>query len=155
MASIAFIMGILCLIKTDEAYHAFFSYEEYSNTNNSNTNEESTLFNEWQMARNIALGSGAASVSVFSLSFLLIFWSGMQYKLKRKVVSSCCMTVFLIGAWIVFAFSFVVDVVVLVLAFDVDNVVYPEIVWAAFLGHAVGWLLMLVNEEMARRWVDE
>lgn len=65
------------------------------------------------------------------------------------------MTVFLIGAWIVFAFSFLVDVVVLVLAFDVDNVVYVELVWGAFLGHSVGWLLMLVNEEMARRWVAD
>jgi hypothetical protein len=160
MASIAFILGILCLVKTNEAYDAYMSYQEYTsnNSNNNSTNnstEESILFDTWQMNRNIALGSGAASVSIFSLSFLLIFWSGMQHKLKRRVVSSCCMTVFLIGAWIVFAFSFLVDVVVLVLAFDVDNVVYVELVWGAFLGHSVGWLLMLVNEEMARRWVAD
>lgn len=65
------------------------------------------------------------------------------------------MTIFLIAAWIIFAFSFVVDVVILVLAFDSDNVVYVEIVWAAFIGHGVSWLLMLANEEMARRWVKD
>lgn len=150
IASIAFIMGILCLVKTEEAFNAYMSYEEEGNGN-----ESSVLFEQWQMLRNVALGSGAACVSIYSLAFLLIFWAGMQHKMRRKVVSGCCMTIFLIGAWIVFAFSFVIDVVILVLAFDNDNVVYPEIVWAAFIGHGISWLLMLVNEEMARRWIAE
>lgn len=79
----------------------------------------------------------------------------MLHKQQRKVVSGCGMTLFLIGAWVVFAFSCVVDVVILVLAFDQDNVVYIEIVWAAFVGHVVSWLAMLVNEEMARRWIAD
>ena len=150
IACLAFIMGILCLVKTDEAYHAYITYEE-----NGNGNESSVLFESWQMCRNIALGAGASCVSIYSLAFLLVFWSGMQHKMRRKVVSGCCMTFVLIGAWILFAFSFVVDVVVLVLAFDVDNVVYPEIVWAAFIGHSVAWLGMLVNSEIARRWIAD
>lgn len=120
-----------------------------------NGNESSLLFDTWQMSRNIALGAGASCVSILSLAFILIFWSGMQHKQRRHVVSTCTMTFFLIGAWILFAFSFVVDVVVLVLAFDEDNVVYPEIVWAAFLGHCLAWLCMLVNEELSRRWEED
>lgn len=120
-----------------------------------NGNESSLLYDTWQMCRNIALGAGASCVSIFSLAFILIFWAGMQYKQRRHAVSTCVMTFFLIGAWILFAFSFVVDVVVLVLAFDEDNVVYPEIVWAAFLGHCLAWLCMLVNEELARRWEED
>ncbi|KAL3796544.1 hypothetical protein HJC23_009675 [Cyclotella cryptica] len=148
IAIIGFMMGVASIVKSDQAYQAHINYQEQGNGS-----ESSALFETWQMARNIALGAGASSVVIYSLAFLLVFWSGMHHKMKRKVVSGCCMTLFLIGGWIVFAFSFVVDVVVLVLAFDVDNVVYPEIVWAAFIGHNVSWLLMLVNSEMARRWV--
>ncbi|KAL7482353.1 hypothetical protein ACHAW6_008015 [Cyclotella cf. meneghiniana] len=149
IAIIGFMMGVVSIVKSDEAFQAHINYEEEGNGKQS-----SALFEAWQMARNIALGAGASCVVVYSLAFLLVFWSGMHHKMKRKVVPGCCMNLFLIGGWIVFAFSFVVDVVVLVLAFDVDNVVYPEIVWAAFIGHNVSWLLMLVNSEMARRWVD-
>lgn len=150
IAGIAFMMGILCLYKTNEAYNAYREYEEEGNGDQS-----FALFDAWQMSRNVALGAGASCVSIYSLAFLLIFWAGMQHKMKRKVVSGCCMTMFLIGAWIVFAFSFLVDVVVLVLAFDEDKVVYSEIVWAAFIGHTISWLGMLVNEEMARSYIAE
>jgi hypothetical protein len=148
IAVIASMLGVASIVKTNEAYDAHVVYKVEGNGN-----ESSVLFEDWQMARNVALGAGASCACIFSLAFLFVFWSGMRHKLKRKVVSGCCMTMSLIGAWIVFAFTFVVDVVVLVLAFDDDNVVYPAIVWAAFIGHNVSWLLMLVNSETARRWV--
>jgi hypothetical protein len=80
----------------------------------------------------------------------LVFWSGVNHKMKRKVVAGFVMAGTLISGWIVFALTFLVDVVVLVLAFDEDNVVYPEVVWAAFIGNVVAWLLMLTHSEMAR-----
>jgi hypothetical protein len=143
-------MGIFCLVKSKQSYQHYLSYEK-----DGNGNESSLLFENWQMTRNIALGAGASFVCIYSFAFLLIFWAGMLHKQQRKVVSGCGMTLFLIGAWVVFAFSCVVDVVILVLAFDQDNVVYIEIVWAAFVGHVVSWLAMLVNEEMARRWIAD
>ncbi|KAL7482354.1 hypothetical protein ACHAW6_008016 [Cyclotella cf. meneghiniana] len=143
---IGFILGICSVVRSNDAYEAHIDYEEESNGNRSGS-----LYETWQMARNTALGTGAAAVVCFSLAFLLVFWSGMNHKMSRKVNPGFCMAGCFISGWIVFALTFLVDVVVLVLAFDEDNVVYPEVVWAAFIGNIVAWLLMLTHSEMARR----
>ncbi|KAL7508808.1 hypothetical protein ACHAXN_005883 [Cyclotella atomus] len=143
---IGFMLGICSVVRSNDAYEAHIDYEEEGSTNKSGT-----LYETWQMARNTALGTGAAAVVCFSLAFLLVFWSGINHKMYRGVQPGFCMAGCLISGWIVFALTFLVDVVVLVLAFDSDNVVYPEVVWAAFVGNVVAWLLMLTHSELARR----
>lgn len=139
-------LGICAVVRSNDAYEAHIDYEEETSGLKSGT-----LYETWQMARNTALGTGAAAVVCFSLAFLLVFWSGVNHKMKRKMTSGFVMSGTLISGWIVFALTFLVDIVVLVLAFDEDNVVYPEVVWAAFIGNVVSWLLMLTHSELARR----
>jgi ABC-type Fe3+ transport system permease subunit len=148
---IGFILGICSVVRTNDAYDAHLDYEEESTYSSNIRQRSGSLYETWQMARNTALGTGASAVVCFSLAFLLVFWSGMQYKMKRKVVPGFCMTGLFISGWIVFALTFLIDVVVLVLAFDEDNVVYPEVVWAAFIGNVAAWLLMMTHSELARR----
>ena len=139
-------LGTCAVVKANDAYEAHIDYEEEGDGT-----KTGTLYSEWQMARNPSLGPGPASVVCFSLAFLLVFWSGVNHKMRRRVQPGFCMAGTLISGWIVFALTFLVDVVVLVLAFDEDNVVYPSVVWAAFIGNVAGWLLMLTHSELARR----
>eukprot|EP01082_Thalassiosira_pseudonana_P008866 g7813.t1 g7813 contig26:339476-340333(-) len=144
--AIGFIMGIVSVTKTNTAYEVHETWLDEASGSKSGS-----LFEEWQMARNVALGTGAAAVMCFSVSTLLVFYSGMTHKMKRKAKGGYCLTGFLIAGWIVFAMTFINDIVILVLAFDEDNIIYPEVVWSALIGNIFAWLLMFGYSEMARR----
>jgi hypothetical protein len=58
---------------------------------------------------------------------------------------------FLIAACVIFCLTFINELIVLVLAFNVDQVIYPEVVWSALIGSILSWMLMFGYSEMARR----
>jgi hypothetical protein len=63
----------------------------------------------------------------------------------------CCMGGFLMAGGVIFCLVFIIDLIVLVLAFDSENAIYPEIIWSALIGSILSWMLMFGYSEMARR----
>ncbi len=131
---IGFIMGIVCIAKTEQAHEAIY-YEE----------------DNYMTIRNTALASGAIGIACMAISTILAFIAGITHKLQRKVEGSgCCVRSSLIAAWIFFGITFVCGLVVLVLGFA-GNTIHIELVTTAFIGCVVSWVLMFGWSEMTRR----
>lgn len=73
----------------------------------------------------MAPASGVASLSMFTITTLCSFYAGMR-DLSRAEAEHCCQASFLVASWIVFALTFSNALIVLVMAFDKDMVIYPE-----------------------------
>ena len=101
--------------------------------------------------RKIALSLGIISTICFTLATLLDFYTGQQYKAKSKGKDHCCLNTFLIAAWILFCLTFINDLIILALAFDPNNIIYPEVVVVGFVGSMIAWMLMFGYSELARR----
>ena len=135
---IGLIMGIVCVVKT---------YGAYEHRQSETTDREAYI-----ICRTVALGTGAAGTMCFTISTLLSFYAGTHHKMKNEdKKGSCCLGGFLIAGWIIFCLTFINNLVIMVLAFDDDNVIYPELVWSALIGSMLSWMLMFGFSEMARR----
>ncbi len=75
--------------------------------------------------------------------------AGKVYKKNAK--GSCCLDAFMIAAWIIFFLTFVYNTILIVLAFNPENVRYPAVVLVGFSGCILAWLLMLGYSELARQ----
>mmetsp|Transcript_2669 Transcript_2669/g.4757 ORF Transcript_2669/g.4757 Transcript_2669/m.4757 type:complete len:299 (-) Transcript_2669:218-1114(-) len=135
--ALALIFGIACVCKTYEAYDGRIAglpndHEDYV------------------VDRTVAVGTGGASVLSFTISTLCSFYAGMKHKAKAKR-EHCCQAGFVIASWIIFCLTFINALIILVLAFDEENIIYPEVVWSALVGSILSWMLMFGYSEMARR----
>jgi hypothetical protein len=138
MFFLALVFGIVCVFKS---YEAFDLREAGADTDDE----------EYAVSRTIALGTGAASTICFTIAILGAFYAGMRHKSKSNGKAHCCMGGFLIAACIIFCLTFINGLIILVLAFDIENVIYPEVVWSALIGSILSWMLMFGYSEMARR----
>ena len=103
--------------------------------------------------RTVALGMGAASILMFSIAFLLSFYAGMRYRLnnkKSKKRKNCCLGGLLIAAWILFCLTFINGLIILVLAFDEEARIYPEVALSAVMGNMAAWMCMFGYSQLAR-----
>ena len=112
--------------------------------------------NNYLSTRHMAIGCGAASTLCFTVATLCSFYAGMKYAMKwnsnqKKEKQNCCMSGFVIAAWVIFSMTFILNLILLVMAFDTMTRVYPDAVWVAFLGSLFAWLLMFGYSEMTRR----
>jgi hypothetical protein len=57
----------------------------------------------------------------------------------------------MIAGGIIFAVTMMYDIIVLVLSFDMNNIMYPGVVVAGFCGSIFAWLLVLTYSEIARK----
>ena len=140
MFFLALIFGIVCVFKAYESFDARESGIDIKNA-------------AYEVSRTIALGTGGASTLCFTIAILLSFYAGMRHKEKAPPGASnhCCMGGFLIAACVTFCLTFINELIVLVLAFNVNQVIYPEVVWSALIGSILSWMLMFGYSEMARR----
>jgi len=100
--------------------------------------------------RTAALGTGCAALVLFIVATLCSYCAGRRhrrYALKRH----CCQTGLLIASWLMFGLTFINALIILVLAFDEDTKINPELVCTALGGSAVAWALMFTASELARR----
>mmetsp|Transcript_7070 Transcript_7070/g.14944 ORF Transcript_7070/g.14944 Transcript_7070/m.14944 type:complete len:319 (-) Transcript_7070:161-1117(-) len=102
--------------------------------------------------RTYALAAGCGSTFSFTVASLLSFYTGLVHRNKRgRKEMSCCQSFSLVGGWLLFGVTFVFDMIIIVLAFDQENIIYPETVWAALIMNILTWMMMFAYSEMARR----
>jgi len=145
---IATILGFICVAKIYDVFE--------SSMNNNNDNEDGGLDEHMMdylvVHRTVALGMGAASILMFSIAFLLSFYAGMRYRLKgdNSKKKNCCLGGLLIAAWILFCLTFINGLIILVLAFDEEARIYPEVALTAVIGNMVSWICMFGYSQLAR-----
>lgn len=160
---IASILGFICVAKI---YDVFESSMNANTTDNNNNNSNNYYENDQDLDehildylvvhRTVALGMGAASILMFSIAFLLSFYAGMRYRLqskkkKKSKPKNCCLGGLLIAAWILFCLTFINGLIILVLAFDEEARIYPEVALSAVIGNMASWICMFGYSQLARR----
>jgi len=105
---------------------------------------------EYMVHRTMALGMGFASVMCFTIATLCSFYAGTRHRAKAEK-EHCCEAGFLIASWIIFSLTFVMDLIILAMAWNEENLIYPEAVNVGFIGSALSWMFMFGYSEMARR----
>jgi len=139
MFFLALVFGIVCVFKSYEAFDAREAGVDIED-------------DEYIVNRTIAMGTGAASTLCFTIAILGAFYAGMRHMSKSDGTKGhCCMGGFLMAGGVIFCLVFIIELIVLVLAFDSENVIYPEIIWSALIGSILSWMLMFGYSEMARR----
>ncbi|KAL9182965.1 hypothetical protein ACHAXT_004244 [Thalassiosira profunda] len=144
LVALAFVFGVACVGMTSRAYDG---YEEGL------TDDDE----EYVTDRLVAVATGVVATLLFHVATMLIFYAGMKYKSKTKSKKlqggkkKCCLSTILIAAVVIFGITFVLDLVLLVVAFDGEKLIYPAAVLVALLGSIVAWLLLFGYSEVARR----
>lgn len=138
MFFLGLVFGIFCVFKFYESFDAREAGVE--------TSDEEFIVN-----RTVAIGTAGASALCFTIAILGAFYAGLRHKSKGDGGGHCCMGGFLISGGIIFCLTCINELIVLVLAFDRENVIYPEVVWSALIGNIISWMLMFGYSEMARR----
>ena len=103
--------------------------------------------------RHVALGIGAFATLCYCIAFMLAFYAGMKYKVKCKKneKKQCCRDGLLIAAWVIFCLTSMNNLIILILAFDEEARIYPEVALCAVFGSIVAWLFVFGWAEMTRR----
>ncbi len=103
--------------------------------------------------RQVALGIGAFATLCYCIAFMLAFYAGMKYKMKcdKKEKKQCCRDGLLIAAWVIFCLTSINNLIILILAFDEEARIYPEVALCAVIGSIVAWLFVFGWAEMTRR----
>ena len=138
MFFVALAFSIVCVIKT---YEAFDQYEAGVDTRQE----------EYSVIRTVAIATGGASVLAFTIATFCSFYAGMRHRHHGAGDGHCCLDGFIIAGWVIYCIAFINDLIILVLAFDEDNVIYPEVVWSALIVSIFAWMLMFGFSEIARR----
>ena len=136
---LALVFGLACVFKTYEAYDWRMAGLDPEDE-------------DYAVARAVAVGCGGAATLCFVIATLCSFYAGMRHKSKsRGNKKHCCLGGLVIAGWILFCLCFINALIILVLAFDDENVIYPEVVWTALIGSVLSWMMMFGYSEMARR----
>jgi len=149
---IASILGFICVAKIYDVFESSLN-QNYENEEEKDLDEH--ILDYLVVHRTVALGMGAASILMFSIAFLLSFYAGMRYRLKNGKKKSkhknCCLGGLLIAAWILFCLTFINGLIILVLAFDEEARIYPEVALTAVIGNMAAWICMFGYSQLARR----
>ncbi len=103
---------------------------------------------EYRENRTVALSLGSISAFCFTLAQICTAAAGTYYMKKNK--ARCCLDALMIGGWIIYFLTLIYNLILIVLAFDIENVTYPGVVLVGFCGSILAWLLMLGYSELAR-----
>jgi hypothetical protein len=133
--------GTGCIAMT---YNADYERQQAEAVGDENLSDNS----DYKSNRNIALGLGCITAFCFTIATMSIAAAGVQYKKNSK--GSCCLDAFMIGGWIIFSLSFIYSLILIVLAWDPENITYPGTAVVGFIGCTLAWLLMLGYSELAR-----
>lgn len=108
--------------------------------------------------RQVALGIGAFGTLCYFIAFMLAFYAGMKYKMKSKKEKKkekkkhkCCRDGLLIASIILFGLTFMNNLIILVLAFDEEARIFPEVALCAVFGSIAAWICVFGWAEMTRR----
>jgi hypothetical protein len=112
--------------------------------------EDYTDNEDYLSHRSVAIGLGFVTVFCFNVATICLWIAGSIYR-KGYNERNCCLDTFMIAGGIIFAVTIMYDIIVLVLAFDLNNIMYPGVVVAGFSGSIFAWLLVLIYSEIARR----
>ena len=149
---IASILGFICVAKIYDVFESSLN-QNYENEEDKDLDEH--ILDYLVVHRTVALGMGAASILMFSIAFLLSFYAGMRYRLKnckkKSKQKNCCLGGLLIAAWILFCLTFINGLIILVLAFDEEARIYPEVALTAVIGNMAAWICMFGYSQLARR----
>ncbi len=139
-----FIGSLLGFICVGKVYDVF----EHSMDND-------TISDYFVVNRQIALGIGAFATLCYCIAFMLAFYAGMKYKIKcdkdEKNEKQCCRDGLLIAAWVIFCLTSINNLIILILAFDEEARIYPEVALCAVIGSIVAWLFVFGWAELTRR----
>ena len=148
----ALIFGTACIV---ELYQADDARQESLETEFTETYDGLYHTNDHTQAystnRTIALSLGCTSVICFTVGTLCSFYAGMRHRAKSKGKEHCCLAGFLIASWIIYSLAAINSLIILVLAFNPDNIIYPEVVVVGFVANMLAWMLMFGYSELARR----
>ena len=143
MLGVAFIFGTACIIELNQA--------EDARLEGNLSGEELSEYNEYSSNRTVSLSLGCVSSICFTVATLLSFYAGMRHKAKATGKKHCCLSAFLLASWIIFVMTTLIDLIIFVMAFNPQNVIYPEAVLISFLGSLFSWMLMFGHSEIARK----
>lgn len=136
--SIGSLLGFICVGKV---------YDVFEHSMESDYVSEYFVVN-----RQVALGIGAFATLCYCIAFMLAFYAGMKYKIKQqKKKKQCCRDGLLIAAWVIFCLTSINNLIILILAFDEEARIYPEVALCAVIGSIVAWLFVFGWAEMTRR----
>ena len=150
---IASILGFICVAKIYDVFESSFENGNGYNEEEDDKDLDEHILDYLVVHRTVALGMGAASILMFSIAFLLSFYAGMRYRLnnkKSKKRKNCCLGGLLIAAWILFCLTFINGLIILVLAFDEEARIYPEVALSAVMGNMAAWMCMFGYSQLAR-----
>ena len=133
------VFGVACVVKTYDA-------EEMRSSGIDTSSSE-----EFTVARTVAMGTGAAATLCITIARLCSFYSGLRAKSKGTGSGHVCLGGFVIAGWIIFCLTFITNLIILIIAFDGNDPIYPEVVWAALIGSIISWMLMFGYSEISRR----
>eukprot|EP00578_Thalassiosira_sp_NH16_P007167 CAMPEP_0181125148 /NCGR_PEP_ID=MMETSP1071-20121207/26880_1 /TAXON_ID=35127 /ORGANISM="Thalassiosira sp., Strain NH16" /LENGTH=294 /DNA_ID=CAMNT_0023210541 /DNA_START=250 /DNA_END=1134 /DNA_ORIENTATION=+ len=143
--SMALILSIACIVTTFAAEDSRIEAEDAGD-------EDLSDNEQYSMDRSVALMLGCAAGLCFTIATLCSFYAGMRHKSKGDAKKEhCCLSGFVIAAWIVFCMTSITNLIVLVLAFDAENIIYPEVVLVGFVGNMLSCMLMFGYSELARK----
>ena len=140
--SFALVFGTACIAVTYKADYARQQAEAMGD-------EDLSDNSEYRTNRTVALSLGCIASFCFTFATISMAVAGKQYKQNAK--GSCCLDAFVIAAWIIFVLTFIYNLILIVMAFDPENVTYPGVVLVGFAGCILAWLLMLGYSELARQ----
>lgn len=153
MFVLALVFGTVCVVKTYEAYDWLLLHHRRTDTDDDRDPDDDE---DYVIVRTVAIGTGTAATLCFIIATLSSFYAGMRHTAKsdtkkKKMGGGGCLGGLVIAGWIVFCLTFINDLIILVLAFDGKNAIYPEVVWTALVGSILSWMFMFGYSEVARR----
>ena len=138
----ALVFGTACIAVT---YKADYARQQAEVVGDEDLSDNSV----YRTNRTVALSLGCIASFCFTFATISMAVAGKKYKQNAK--GSCCLDAFVIAGWIIFVLTFIYNLILIVMAFDPENVTYPGVVLVGFAGCILAWLLMLGYSELARQ----
>eukprot|EP00584_Thalassiosira_punctigera_P027260 CAMPEP_0172580862 /NCGR_PEP_ID=MMETSP1067-20121228/139977_1 /TAXON_ID=265564 ORGANISM="Thalassiosira punctigera, Strain Tpunct2005C2" /NCGR_SAMPLE_ID=MMETSP1067 /ASSEMBLY_ACC=CAM_ASM_000444 /LENGTH=297 /DNA_ID=CAMNT_0013373617 /DNA_START=57 /DNA_END=950 /DNA_ORIENTATION=- len=136
---VALILGTSCIAQT---YQADYERSEGGN------------WDRYAHHRTVALALGCVAAPLFALATICAFFSAQKMRAKAKH-DATSHSFLMLGSWIILVMTFLLDLIILVLAYEEDTPIFPFMVLVGIVGSIISWLLMFGYSEMARRWKGE
>ena len=136
--ALGLMFGVACVVKTYETEELRFEGVDYESE-------------EFIVTRTVAMGTGGAGTLCMTIATLCSFYAGMRHKSKGEGKGHVCIGGLVIAAWIIFCLTFCTNLIILIIAFDHEQPIYPEVVWAALIGSILSWMFMFGYSEISRR----
>ena len=142
---VALSFGIGCIVATYEAEDTRQTANKYGDTDMSDNHDYINV-------RNVAVGAGAIATLLFTIATFCLFYTGMRYKTKGEGDGHMSRGGLVIAGWVLFCITFILNLVILVVAFDDDvKPIWPGGVWTALICNILSWLFMFGYSEVSRR----